>query len=135
MNITFTMIKPETVKDKLTGNIISDIEMNGFTIKAIKKVHMTLDDAHKFYEIHKSQVWYEETCQMMSSGPVVAMLLESDSENIVSEFRELIGNTDPTKANFGTIRRKYGKSKGSNASHASDSKENAQIEAKFFDLI
>ena len=129
-NRTFTMIKPDAVQDGNTGNILADIEKGGFRIVSLKKVHLTPERAGKFYEVHKERPFYNDLVKYMSSGPIVAAILEKD--NAVASFRELIGATNPAQAAEGTIRKKYAKSIEANAVHGSDSDENAQIEGSFF---
>ena len=128
-NITLTMIKPDAVKAGNIGNILADIEAAGFTIKAMRYYSMSPQVAGKFYEVHKERPFYGELVEFMSSGPIVAAVLEK--ANAVAEFRELIGATNPANAAPGTIRAKYAKSIGENAIHGSDSDENAEIEANF----
>ena len=128
-NITFTMIKPEAVEAGNTGAILNKIESSGFRIVAMKKVLLTKDRAGEFYSVHKERPFYSELVDYMSSGPIVAAILEKD--NAVADFRELIGATDPSEAKPGTIRHEYAESKGKNAVHGSDSDDNAQIEADF----
>ena len=129
-NRTFTMIKPDAVIDGFTGPIIQHIEEAGYRIVAIKKVHLTPEEAGKFYEVHKERPFYGELCEYMSSNPIIPMILEK--ENAVADFRELIGATDPAKAAEGTIRKRFARSLSSNAIHGSDSDENAAIEGAFF---
>ena len=129
-NRTFTMIKPDAVIDGFTGPIIQQIEEAGYRIVAIKKVHLTPEEAGKFYEVHKERPFYGELCEYMSSNPIIPMILEK--ENSVADFRELIGATDPAKAAEGTIRKRFARSLSSNAIHGSDSDENAAIEGAFF---
>jgi len=129
-NRTFTMIKPDAVLDGFTGPIIQQIEEAGYCIVAIKKVHLTPQEAGEFYEVHKERPFYEELCEYMSSNPIIPMILEK--ENAVADFRELIGATDPAKAAEGTIRKRFARSLSSNAIHGSDSDDNAAIEGAFF---
>jgi nucleoside-diphosphate kinase len=129
-NRTFTMIKPDAIIDGFTGPIIQQIEEAGFRILAIKKVHLTPEQAGKFYEVHKERPFYGELCEYMSSNPIIPMILEK--ENAVEDFRKLIGATDPAKAEEGTIRKRFARSLSSNAIHGSDSDENATIEGHFF---
>lgn len=129
-NITFTMIKPDAVADGNTGAILSRIEGAGFRIVAIKKTMLSKADAEKFYAIHRERPFFGELVEYMTSGPIVAAILEK--ENAVDDFRKLIGATDPAKAEEGTIRKMFAKSIAANAIHGSDSDENAQIEANFF---
>ena len=128
-NITFTMIKPEAVEAGNTGAILNKIESSGFRIVAMKKVLLTKERAGEFYSVHKERPFYSELVDYMSSGPIIAAILEKD--NAVANFRELIGATDPSEAKPGTIRHEYAESKGKNAVHGSDSDDNAQIEADF----
>lgn len=128
-NLTFTMIKPEAVEAGNTGAILNKIESSGFRIVAMKKVALSKERAGEFYEVHKERPFYSELVDYMSSGPIIAAILEKD--NAVADFRELIGATDPSEAKPGTIRHEYAESKGKNAVHGSDSDENAQIEANF----
>ena len=128
-NITFTMIKPEAVDAGNTGAILNKIESSGFRIVAMKKVLLTKQRAGEFYSVHKERPFYSELVDYMSSGPIIAAILEKD--NAVAEFRELIGTTDPSEAKPGTIRHEYAESKGKNAVHGSDSDDNAQIESDF----
>ena len=128
-NRTFTMIKPDAVESNNIGNITQMISDAGFTIKAMKLTQLTKDQAKEFYEVHKERPFYGELVEYMTSGPIVAAVLEKD--NAVADFRILIGSTDPTEAEDGTIRKKYAESKGRNAVHGSDSDENAQIEGEF----
>lgn len=129
-NITFTMIKPDAVGNLHTGKIIDDILQAGFKLVAMKYTRLTAETAGKFYAVHKERPFYGELVAFMSSGPIVAAVLEKD--NAVEDFRTLIGATNPANAAEGTIRRKYAKSIDANAIHGSDSDENAAIEANFF---
>jgi nucleoside-diphosphate kinase len=124
------MVKPHAVASNHVGGIVKMIEEGGFRIVAMKKLHLTPAQAGKFYDVHAERPFYGELCEMMSAGPIVAMILEK--ENAVSDFRALIGSTDPAEAADGTIRKAYAKSKGENAVHGSDSDENAEIEGNFF---
>lgn len=123
------MIKPDAVKNGHVGAILNQITEAGFRIKAMKLTQLTLDDAKKFYEIHAERPFYGELVEFMSSGPIVAAILEK--ENAVADFRELIGATNPAEAKEGTIRQKYATSVGENAVHGSDSDDNAIIESNF----
>ena len=129
---TFSMIKPEAVKSGKAGVILSEIEGNGFQILNLRKFKMTHFQAEEFYSSLSSLPFYPELCDYMSSGDVIAMVLGKD--NAVADFRELIGATDPAQARIGTIRKKYGISKGSNAIHGSDSDASAERESIFFEL-
>lgn len=132
LDYTFSMIKPDAVKSNLTGKILEEIETNGFKILKLRKIKITTEQAKEFYISLKDMPFYSELCEYMSSGEVVAMVIQK--ENAVIDFRNLIGATDPAQANIGTIRKKYGISKGSNAIHGSDSDQNAIRESNFFDL-
>jgi nucleoside-diphosphate kinase len=128
-NRTFTMIKPDAVRAGNIGGILSMINEAGFRIVAMKLTHMTQERAGQFYEVHAARPFYGELCDFMSSGPIVAAILEKD--NAVEDFRTLIGATNPANAAPGTIRAKYATSVGENAVHGSDSDENAAIEGAF----
>lgn len=129
-NRTFTMIKPDAVANGHMGAIINHIIKAGFKIIALKYTRLSSEQAGKFYEIHKERPFYGELVDYMSSGPIVAAVLEK--ANAVEEFRKTIGATDPQKADEGTIRKLYATSIAANAVHGSDSDENAAIEASFF---
>lgn len=129
-NRTFTMIKPDAVADNNIGNILQMVNAGGFRIVAMRHLRLTAAQAGKFYQVHSTRPFYGELVEYMSSGPIVAAILEKD--NAVEDFRKLIGATDPTKAEEGTIRKKYARSIGNNAVHGSDSDENARIEGDFF---
>lgn len=129
-NRTFTMIKPDAVANKNTGAILDIIIKGGFKIIAMKLLHLTPEKAGAFYEVHKARPFYGELVKYMTSGPIVAAILEK--ENAVEDFRKLIGNTDPKKAEAGTIRATFAKSIDANAIHGSDSDANAKIEGDFF---
>lgn len=127
---TFTMIKPDAVADNNSGAIIKLIEEAGFKIVALKKTQLTSERAGQFYAVHKERPFYGDLVSYMSSGPIVPIILEK--ENAVADFRKLIGATDPSKAEDGTIRKLFAKSIEANAIHGSDSDENAKIEGDFF---
>lgn len=129
-NRTFTMIKPDAVADGNTGAILKMIEEAGFSIVAMKMTKLTEERAGQFYEVHKERPFYNDLKQYMSSGKIVAAILEK--ENAVADFRKLIGATNPADAEEGTIRKKFAKSIEANAVHGSDSDENAQIEGSFY---
>jgi nucleoside-diphosphate kinase len=124
------MIKPDAVNNGYIGAILNDIVEAGFKIVAMKYTHLTGGTAGAFYAVHKERPFYKDLVAFMSSGPIVAAILEK--ENAVEDFRKLIGATDPSKAEAGTIRNKYAKSIEANAVHGSDSDENAAIEGSFF---
>jgi nucleoside-diphosphate kinase len=129
-NRTFTMIKPDATSKGYTGAILDKIIKAGFTVKAMKWTKLTDEQAGLFYEIHKERPFYGELVSFMSSGPIVAAILEKD--NAVTDFRKLIGATNPAQAEEGTIRKEFAASVGENAVHGSDSDENALIESDFF---
>ena len=128
--ITFTMIKPDVVKNGHIGNILNKMTENGFEILAMKYTRLTKKEAERFYDVHEGKPFFEGLVEFMSSGPIVAAILKK--EDAVAGFRSLIGATDPTQAEPGTIRALYAESKERNAVHGSDSDENAQIESNFF---
>jgi nucleoside-diphosphate kinase len=129
-NRTFTMIKPDAMKNGHCGAIIDRIIKEGYKIIALKLTLLTHGKAGQFYEIHKERPFYGELVDFMSSGPIIAAILEKD--NAVTDFRTLIGATDPSKAEANTIRKLFATSLGENAVHGSDSDENAGIEGDFF---
>lgn len=128
-NRTFTMLKPDAVKNGHIGAILEKITASGFRIVAMKLTQMTTADAEEFYGIHKERPFFGELVEYMTSGPIVAAILEK--ENAVEDFRTLIGATNPAEAAEGTIRKMYAKSIGENAIHGSDSDDNAAIEGAF----
>lgn len=123
------MIKPDAVRKNYTGAILQMINAAGFRICAMKYTMLSREKAAEFYAVHRGRPFYEDLVSFMSSGPIVAAILEK--ENAVEDFRRLIGATDPTKAEKGTIRNLYASSIGENAVHGSDSNENARIESDF----
>ncbi len=129
-NRTFTMIKPDAVANGHIGAILNDIIAGGFKIVAMKYIQLSTEDAGNFYAVHKERPFYGELVKFMTSGPIVAAILEKD--NAVEDFRTLIGATNPADAAEGTIRNKYAKSIDANAVHGSDSDENAAIEGNFY---
>ena len=129
-NRTFTMIKPDAVRAGNIGNILAMMNKAGFRIVAMKYLHISRTQAEQFYAIHSERPFFGELTQFMSSGPIVAAILEK--ENAVADFRTLIGATNPAQAAEGTIRKLYAASIGENAVHGSDSDENAAIEGNFF---
>jgi nucleoside-diphosphate kinase len=129
-NKTFTMIKPDAVAGGHIGAILDHIIKGGFTIKAMKYTYLSAQKAGEFYAVHQERPFYKDLVSFMSSGPIVAAILEKD--NAVADFRKLIGATDPSKADEGTIRKLFAKSIEANAVHGSDSDENAAIEGSFF---
>ena len=129
-NRTFTMIKPDAVQENHIGGILGMMEAGGFRVVELQKIALTPERAGEFYAVHKERPFYQDLVKYMSSGPIVAAVLEK--ANAVADFRTLIGATNPAQAAEGTIRKKYAKSIEANAVHGSDSDENAQIEADFF---
>ncbi|MCX6195675.1 MAG: nucleoside-diphosphate kinase [Flavobacteriia bacterium] len=128
-NRTFTMLKPDAIENGHMGKIIDMIINAGFEIKAMKYTSLSVAQAQEFYAVHSERPFYGELVDYMTSGPIIAAILEK--ENAVTDFRNLIGATDPAEAADGTIRKYYAESKGRNAVHGSDSDENAAIEGEF----
>jgi nucleoside-diphosphate kinase len=129
-NVTFTMIKPDATAAGNTGKILDKIIEAGFSIRAMKWTRLSKEEASAFYAVHKERSFFGELVDYMTSGPIVAAILVKD--NAVEDFRNLIGATDPTKAEEGTIRRMFAKSIAANAVHGSDSDENALIEGAYY---
>lgn len=129
-NRTFTMIKPDAVGANNIGAILKMINEGGFRVVAMKYTKLTSETAGKFYEVHKERPFYGELVDFMSSGPIVAAILEKD--NAIEDYRKLIGATNPAEAAEGTIRKAYATSIGENAVHGADSDENAAREGSFF---
>jgi len=127
--ITFTMLKPDSVRNGNTGAILDKIIKSGFKIKAMKFTQMSNEKASEFYAIHKERPFFIDLVDYMTSGPIVAAILEKD--NAVNDFRDLIGSTNPEEAADGTIRKMFAKSISENAIHGSDSDDNAKIECEF----
>lgn len=123
------MIKPDAIENGHMGKILDLIISSGFSIIAMKYTRLSEEQAKKFYEVHAERPFYGELVEYMTSGPIVAAILEKD--NAVEDFRKLIGATDPAEAADGTIRKLYAENKGRNAVHGSDSDENARIEGDF----
>ena len=130
MERTFAIIKPDAVKRGLAGDIIKRIEASGLKIRAMRLMHLSRGQAERFYEVHKARPFYATLCEYMSSGPVVVMMLEGDKA--ITRWRELMGATDPAKANPGTIRKEFGQNIEQNAVHGSDAPETAAQEVAFF---
>jgi len=128
-NTTLMMIKPDAVENGHIGNILQKVLSSGFQIKALKLTQLSLNDAERFYEIHKERAFFNDLVSFMSRGPIVVAILKK--EDAVNSFRNLIGSTDPSEAAEGTIRKLYATSIGENAVHGSDSDENAEIESSF----
>ena len=129
LNRTFTMIKPDAVKNGYVGAILNKINVSGFKIVSLKMTQFSKRDAELFYSIHKNRPFFNDLVVFMSSGPIVAAVLEK--ENAVDDFRTLLGSTNPVEAAEGTIRKLYANSVGENAVHGSDSDENSAIETQF----
>ena len=129
-NLTFAIIKPDAVRAGYTGIIIQRITGAGFKVRAMKMLHMGLRQAEGFYAVHRERPFFGGLTEFMSSGPCVVMALEK--EGAVKAWRDLMGATDPAKADEGTIRKEFGGSVGENATHGSDSDENAAIEIAYF---
>jgi len=129
-NLTFGIVKPDAVKAGKTGAIIQRILDDGFKIRGLKLIHMTRPQAEGFYAVHRERPFFSGLTEFMSSGPCVVMALEK--EGAVKAWRDLMGATDPAKADAGTLRKEFGGSVGENAVHGSDSDENAAIEIAYF---
>ena len=130
MERTFAIIKPDAVERKLAGKILARIEEAGFTVRAMRLQHLSKSEAEGFYAVHRERPFFGELTEFMSSAPCVVLALEK--ENAVKSWRDLMGATDPAKADEGTIRKEFANSIGENAVHGSDSEENAQIELAYF---
>ena len=129
-NLTFGIVKPDAVRAGKTGAIIQRILDDGFKIRGLKLIHMTRRQAEGFYAVHRERPFFSGLVEFMSSGPSVVMALEKESA--VKAWRDLMGATDPAKADAGTLRKEFGGSVGENAVHGSDSDENAAIEISYF---
>jgi nucleoside-diphosphate kinase len=129
-NLTFGIIKPDAVRSSKIGAILQRITADGFKIRALKLLHMTRGEAEGFYAVHRERPFFAGLTEFMSSGPVVVMVLEK--ADAVKAWRDLMGATDPAKADAGTLRKEFGASVGENAVHGSDSDENAAIEISYF---
>src|SRR5437764_7336441 len=129
-NLTFGIIKPDAVSAGNSGNIIQRINDAGFKLRGMKTLHMTRAEAEGFYAVHRERPFFAGLTEFMSSGPCVVMVLEKDGA--VKAWRDLMGATDPAKADAGTLRKEFGASVGENVVHGSDSEENARIEISYF---
>lgn len=129
-NLTFGIIKPDALRAGHTGSIIQRILDHGFQIRGLKLIHMTIRQAEGFYAVHRERPFFPSLTEFMSSGPCVVMALQKESA--VKAWRDLMGATDPSKADEGTLRKEFGGSVGENAVHGSDSDENAAIEISYF---
>ena len=127
---TLMLIKPDAVKKGVEGKIIALVQEKGFKLVALKKLKLTKEQAKQFYIVHKDRPFYDELCDFMSSGPIVAMVWEG--ENAIARIREIMGATNPEEAEEGTLRKLYGTNIGENAVHGSDSPESAEYEIPFF---
>ncbi|MGB4298337.1 MAG: nucleoside-diphosphate kinase [Candidatus Saccharicenans sp.] len=127
---TLAIIKPDAVKKRVIGRIIQRIEDEGFNILGLKMVQLSLEEAKKFYAVHKDKPFYDSLTEFMSSGPIVVLLLER--EQAIKQWREVMGATNPAEARPGTLRREFGFSLERNAVHGSDSPQTAEAEIKFF---
>ena len=127
---TLSIIKPDAVERNLQDQIKNEFKNNGFEILKEKKIHISKDEAEKFYKVHQTKPFYDRLCNYLSSGPITVIILEGD--NAIKENRRIMGATDPVKAEDGTIRKKYGISIDKNSVHGSDSIENAKKEIEFF---
>ena len=127
---TLSIIKPDAVERNLDNEIKEMFKNKGFTILKEKKIQIEKSEAERFYKVHETKPFYDDLCTYLSSGPIVVMILEKNSA--VLENRALMGSTNPTEAEEGTIRKKYGISIDKNSVHGSDSVENAKIEIDFF---
>lgn len=130
-NLTFGIVKPDAVRGGKTGAIIQRITDGGFKIRGMKLIHMTLEEAEGFYAVHRERPFFGELTTFMSSGSCVVLALEKEG-GAVKAWRDLMGATDPAKADEGTLRKEFGGSLGENAVHGSDSEENAAIEISYF---
>ncbi|MFO7842949.1 MAG: nucleoside-diphosphate kinase [Bacteroidales bacterium] len=130
LGYTFAMIKPSACRKNHVGPILAMINQSGFRISAIRSTKLTLEEAQRFYEVHRGKDFFDSLCEFMSSGPIIVLLLQK--ENAVKDFRKLIGNTNPQMAEEGTIRKMFAESLQKNAVHGADSDENAKKEADFF---
>jgi len=130
MDLTLSIIKPDAVKRNITGEINSLIEKNDMKIVAQKMIHLSIEDAKRFYGVHKDRAFFNDLCEYMISNPVIVQVLMG--KDIVSRYRKLMGATNPANADENTIRKLYGLSVEENSVHGSDSKENAEIEINFF---
>ena len=130
MEQTLSIIKPDAVKRGLAGEINSLIEKKKMKIIAQKMIHLSLNDAKGFYFVHKERAFFNDLCEYMTSGPIVVQVLMG--KNVINNYRKLMGATNPTNAEDGTIRKIYGLSVEENSVHGSDSKENSEIEINYF---
>ena len=130
MSLTLSIIKPDAVKRKVSGEINALIEKNDIKIVAQKMIHLSIDDAKRFYGVHKERAFFKDLCEYMISNPIIVQVLEG--KDVISRYRKLMGATNPANADENTIRKLYGLSVEENSVHGSDSAENAEIEIRFF---
>jgi nucleoside-diphosphate kinase len=130
MSLTLSIIKPDAVKRKVSGEINALIEKNDIKIVAQKMIHLSIDDAKRFYGVHKERAFFKDLCEYMISNPIIVQVLEG--KEVISRYRKLMGATNPANADENTIRKLYGLSVEENSVHGSDSPENAEIEIRFF---
>jgi nucleoside-diphosphate kinase len=130
MERTFAIIKPDAVRKRVTGQIVARIEKAGFTIRAMRMIHMTKKEAEGFYYVHKARPFFGGLTDFMSSAPCVVLCLEADGA--IKKWRDLMGATDPAKAEAGTLRKEFGASIDNNATHGSDAPETAEFELGYF---
>lgn len=130
MSLTLSIIKPDAVKRKISGEINALIEKNDIKIVAQKMIHLSIDDAKRFYGVHKERAFFKDLCEYMISNPIIVQVLEG--KDVISRYRKLMGATNPANADENTIRKLYGLSVEENSVHGSDSPENAEIEVRFF---
>jgi len=127
---TLMLVKPDAVRKGVEGKIIAHVQEKGFKLVGLKKLKLTKEQAQQFYYVHKERPFFDELCEFMSSGPIVAMVWEG--ENAIEEIRKIMGATNPEEAEEGTLRKLYGTNIGENAVHGSDSPQSAQFEIPFF---
>ncbi len=130
MSLTLSIIKPDAVKRKVSGEINALIEKNDIKIVAQKMIHLSIDDAERFYGVHRERAFFKDLCEYMISNPIIVQVLEG--KDVISRYRKLMGATNPANADENTIRKLYGLSVEENSVHGSDSPENAEIEIRFF---
>tara|TARA_B100001287_G_scaffold70109_1_gene57722 strand:+ start:314 stop:733 length:420 start_codon:yes stop_codon:yes gene_type:complete len=130
MSLTLSIIKPDAVKRKVSGEINALIEKNDIKIVAQKMIHLSIDDAKRFYGVHRERAFFKDLCEYMISNPIIVQVLEG--KDVISRYRKLMGATNPANADENTIRKLYGLSVEENSVHGSDSPENAEIEIRFF---
>src|SRR5688572_8867205 len=130
MERTFAIIKPDAMSNRYTGRILQRVEEAGFTIRAMKTLHLIQKESEGFYAVHRDRLFFKGLTEFMVSGPIVAMVLEAP--DVIKKWRTLMGATDPAKADAGTIRKEFASSIGENATHGSDAPETAAFEIGYF---